>query len=196
MTWSANHELRKSQGANPTAGLKDLMGSHSLQSRGFAEVSEGMFNIHTRTSTAVTALTKSHAACEFRELKAAQTRTKPHQQKWAALNKLIPWSPHSSGCQDETTKALSNRRGRRRLQLRCEGGRWWYTPKRHWKTGSQCQLSQLLFSCQSANRNRQLGLSLAWIQIGDEARRETKETWSGVREEEEGAERRGGQHLH
>lgn len=52
-----------------------------------------------------------------------------------------------------------------KLQLRCEGGRCWDLPKRCWKTGSQHRVTQLLFSCQTTNTNRQLGFWLAWIQI-------------------------------
>lgn len=58
-----------------------------------------------------------------------------------------------------------------KLQLRCEGGRCWDLPKRCWKTGSQHRVTQLLFSCQTTNTNRQLGFWLAWIQI------ETKTQW-------------------
>lgn len=85
-------------------------------------------------------------------------------------------NPHNSGSWGQSffqpsgwdnKDTFKQKREETELQLRCEGGRCWDLPKRHWKTGSQHQLTQLLFSCQT-NTNRQLGLWLAWIQIEDE----------------------------
>lgn len=86
--------------------------------------------------------------------------------QWAKMNQTTQFS-----CQNETKMTLSNSRGRRQ---RCEGGRCWDLPKRQLKkTGSQHQLTQLLFSCHTTNTNRQLGLRLAWIQIEDKTCRGT-----------------------
>lgn len=81
-------------------------------------------------------------------------------------------------CRDEMTKTLANR-GRRQSCSWDVKGLCWDLPRDTGKTGSQHQLTQLLFSCQTTNTNRQLGLWLAWIQIEDKTQREhtcTKET--------------------
>lgn len=130
-------------------------------------------------NSAVKALTQSHPTHKSRELKAAQTRTEPKMNQRTALNRAQERLEEGSTSGTHTIQpsgwddgdTFKQKREETELHLRCEGGRCWDLLKRHWKTGSQHQLTQLMFSCQTTNTNRQLGLWLAWIQIEDETRR-------------------------